>query len=291
MNYASLNLLPLPKSVQSNAWGAHALVALYLAGAVPAGGEIPLRELEERMTLLAGGTPVSRVSATRGAWVLDKGGHMAPTRKGWYALSESGVEYARRIMRGGGGAPEPAPVVVAVAPPPAPEPAPVAPPPAPVVVAPPVQAGGVVWLPPVVATGDPSYLDGYLLGLAVEQTPCFGTYSARAEACAGCPIAGACAEMLVTRLSQLSLSLRISPPVAAPAPAPVVEAPPAPPAAPPVEAPVAAPPVEAPPVTPLKGVEISAAIPVICSKCRVRIQRGEKCMYIAGQGVYHPGCV
>lgn len=73
MNYASLNL-PLPTSVQSNAWAPHALVALYLAGAVPAGGEIPLRELEERMTLLAGGTPVSRVSATRGAWVLDKGG-------------------------------------------------------------------------------------------------------------------------------------------------------------------------------------------------------------------------
>ncbi len=51
------------------------------------------------------------------------------------------------------------------------------------------------------------YEDEYLLALAVEQTPCFGTYSARAEACGGCPVRGACMGMLATRMAQVAATL------------------------------------------------------------------------------------
>jgi hypothetical protein len=190
-------------------------------GATDAASAVNLSTLTDRMSVLAG-EQVARASSTRGAWVMDKAGQLLATRKGWYALSESGVEFARRIMDCDVPVAAPAPAPVEVAPAPevvevakvavavveeeAPEvevaPAPVA---APVS----TKEAGVSWLPPVTVGAVDAYYDEdeYLLALAVEQTPCFGTYSARAEACGGCPVRGACMGMLATRMAQVAATL------------------------------------------------------------------------------------
>lgn len=218
LSYASL-ALALPTSVQSNGWLPHAAVALLDLGADTA--SVSLDALTQHMTLLAG-QDVSRMSSTRGAWVMDKQGLLGASKKGTYLLNDRGVAYARTMRYGATPvvvpAPAPAPVVEEVAPVVAPviEAAPVVveAAPAPVVVASvapakPVSAG-VSWLPPEAGNGTvDAYYEGdeYLLSLAVEQTPCFGTYSPRAEACDTCPIAGACMNMLVTRMATVSASL------------------------------------------------------------------------------------
>jgi hypothetical protein len=219
MNYASLNL-PLPRSAQSDKWAPHAAVALALMGATDAASAVNLSALTDRMSVLAG-EPVARASSTRGAWVMDKAGHLLATRKGWYALSESGVECARRIMDCDVPVAAPAPVTVEVAPAPEVEVAKVAVAvveeeapevevaPAPVAAPVSTKEAGVSWLPPVTVGAVDAYYDEdeYLLALAVEQTPCFGTYSARAEACGGCPVRGACMGMLATRMAQVAATL------------------------------------------------------------------------------------
>ena len=334
--------LALPTSVQSNGWLPHAAAALLLAGADLA--PVSLAALTQHMSDMAG-CEVSRVSATRGAWVMDKQDMLAVSKKGTYLLNEQGRAYALTLLNRNNGAtvapvvslapvvsededtndedtaPSAAPVVVE-----APAPAPVvveAPAPAP------VKPVGVAWLPPVVDAPVDAYYDGdeYLLALAVEQTPCFGTYSTRAEACASCPIAGACSNMLVTRMATVAATLakrdeearkveeaRLAafrkeeerkaeerkavesilgtPPAPAPAPsAPTVSFPAfTAPAAPAPSAPVAAPaaPVSAEPV---KYTEITAAFPGVCSGCKGKIGKGDTVRYVSGKGMYHPACV
>lgn len=329
MTYASLNL-PLPRSVQSDKWAPHAAVALAVLGATDDTSAVNLSTLTDRMSVLAG-EPVARPSSTRGAWVMDKAGHLLATRKGWYALSESGVEYARRIM---GGAAPPSPEVE-VAPAPEAEVAKVAVAveapevevaPAPVAAPATTKEAGVSWLPPVtVGAVDALYdEDEYLLALSVEQTPCFGTYSTRAEACGVCPIAGACSNMLITRMAQVSATLAKRDEEARKAaearkveearlaalrkeeerkaaeraavesilgntPTPAPAAPSNPFAFTP--APVSTPAPVPVSTEPVKYTEITAAFPGVCSGCKGKIGKGDTVRYVGGKGMYHPGCV
>lgn len=216
-SYAALSLA-LPSSVQSNGWQPHAAVALLDLGA--GFSPVTLNLLTEHMTNLAG-QDVSRVSAMRGAWVMDKQGFLEVSKKGTYLLNNKGVAYARSVLgtvvavgAATTVAVEVAPVVeVAPAPPVVVEAAPVAPvvvAPAPVIAPVAPVSAGVSWLPPEAGTGSVHALyegDEYLLSLAVEQTPCFGSYSPRADTCDACPIAGACMSFLVTRMAQVSATL------------------------------------------------------------------------------------
>lgn len=338
INYTTLALV-LPTSVQSNGWLPHAAVALLLAGADLA--PVSLADLTRHMTDMAG-VEISRVSATRGAWVMDKQDMLAVSKKGTYLLNEQGRAYALTLLNRNNSAvapvvsededtndedtaPSAAPVVVE-----APAPAPVvveAPAPAPA----PVKPVGVAWLPPVVEAPVDAYYEGdeYLLALAVEQTPCFGTYSTRAEACGSCPIAGACSNMLVTRMAAVAVTLAKRDEEAhkaaearkveearlaafrkeeerkeeerkavesilgtppAPAPAPSAPATTFPAFTPAPSAPVAAP---AAPVSaePVKYTEITAAFPGVCSGCKGKIGKGDTVRYVSGKGMYHPACV
>jgi hypothetical protein len=206
--YASMGL-DLPTAVQSDKWAPHVAVALLSLGATDAQSEIVLRILVECMSVLAG-EEVDRASATRGAWVLDKAGALSRTRKGWYALSEGGVVYARHLM--GDAAPPKAPVVELrkVEEAPVVEEAPMVEEADDLFGNPPVvKEVGVPWLPPSVVGGsaDPYYEDEYLLALATEQASCFGGYSPRAEVCGGCPVSGACSAMLMSRMSMVATTL------------------------------------------------------------------------------------
>ena len=331
--------LALPTSVQSNGWLPHAAAALLLAGADLA--PVSLAALTQHMSDMAG-CEVSRVSATRGAWVMDKQDMLAVSKKGTYLLNEQGRAYALTLLNRNGAtvapvvslAPVvsededtsdedtalPAPVVVE-----APAPAPVvveAPAPAPA----PVKPVGVAWLPPVVEAPVDAYYDGdeYLLALAVEQTPCFGTYSTRAEACASCPIAGACSNMLVTRMATVAATLakrdeearkveearlaafrkeeerkeeerKAVESILGTHGGGRAKAPSAPAAFPAFTAPAAPAPVAAPaaPVSaePVKYTEITAAFPGVCSGCKGKIGKGDTVRYVSGKGMYHPACV
>jgi len=334
LSYAAL-ALPLPSSVQSNGWLPHAAVALLDLGADT--NAVSLDVLTSHMTLLAG-QEVSRMSSTRGAWVMDKQGLLGASKKGTYLLNDRGVAYARTMRYGATPvvvpAPAPTPVVV--------EAAPVAPvvveAPAPVVVAPvapvkPVSAG-VSWLPPESGNGTvDAYYEGdeYLLSLAVEQTPCFGTYSPRAEACGSCPISGACMNMLVTRMAAVAATLAkrdeealkaaearkveearlavlrkeeerkaeerkvVDSILGTPAPAPVFNTT-STGKTPTFDTftPVSAPAPAPTPVAPtaqVKYTEITAAFPGVCSACKGKVTKGDTVRYVSGKGMYHPSCL
>ena len=335
-SYASL-ALALPTSVQSNGWQPHAAVALLDLGA--GFSPVTLNLLCEHMTNLAG-QDVSRVSAMRGAWVMDKVDMLEVSKKGTYLLNAKGVAYARSVL--GTVAPAP-PTTVAVAPAPpvaAPvvvEAAPVAPvvvAPAPVI-APPVTpvSAGVSWLPPEAGTGSVHALyegDEYLLSLAVEQTPCFGSYSPRADTCDNCPIAGACMSFLVTRMAAVSATLAkrdeealkaaearrveearlavlrkeeerkaaerkaVESILGTPAPVvtPVVNTTSAgkTPTFDTFTVPVAPAPVPAP-TAQVKYTEITAAFPGVCSGCKGKVTKGDTVHYVSGKGMYHPTCL
>lgn len=336
-SYASL-ALALPSSVQSNGWQPHAAIALLDLGA--GFSPVTLNLLCEHMTTLAG-QDVSRVSSMRGAWVMDKQGLLDASKKGTYLLNARGVAYARSVLGTVAVATTVAPVVeVAPAPPVA---APVvveAAPVAPVVVAPapviapvaPVSAG-VSWLPPEAGTGSVHALyegDEYLLALAVEQTPCFGNYSPRADTCDNCPIAGACMSFLVTRMAQVSATLAkrdeealkaaearrveearlavlrkeeerkaaerkaVESILGTPAPVvtPVVNTTSAgkTPTFDTFTVPVAPAPVSAP-TAQVKYTEITAAFPGVCSGCKGKVTKGDTVHYVSGKGMYHPSCL
>ena len=318
-SYAALGLA-LPTSVQSNGWQPHAAVALLDLGADTA--PVSLNTLTGHMTLLAG-QDVSRVSSTRGAWVMDKQDLLEVSKKGTYLLNAKGVAYARSVLGTVATTVATAPVVEAA--------------PAPVVVAPvaPVSAG-VSWLPPEAGTGSVHALyegDEYLLALAVEQTPCFGNYSPRADTCDNCPIAGACMSFLVTRMAQVSATLAkrdeealkaaearkveearlavlrkeeerkaeerkaVESILGTPAPVvtPVVNTTsagktPTFDTSTPVSAPVAPAPVPAP-TAQVKYTEITAAFPGVCSGCKGKVTKGDTVHYVSGKGMYHPTCL
>jgi len=67
----------------------------------------------------------------------------------------------------------------------------------------------VVSLP--VGTGDMGvdayHPDPYIRGLALEQTPCYGSYSDKSDTCCTCPVKNRCVNAMVAQLSQLALVL------------------------------------------------------------------------------------
>lgn len=142
--------------------------------------------------------------------------------------------------------------------------------------------------------------DPYIRGLAVSSTPCFGEFSDRSDVCGSCPISGACKGMVISRLSGLAETLRVrdieSKRKAEEAVKRAEEA--AKQALNPVPAPIP-PDVDGDNIEDIlaaieadtsAGKEMEVPVSSKCARCRDRVEKGSRAIYVDGTGVYHPSC-
>ena len=142
---------------------------------------------------------------------------------------------------------------------------------------------GVSWVAPsgTPAETAPAYdNDSYFRGLVASQTRCFGKWSARASACAECPLAALCHGSQVSALSEIGSTLDTEWAARVAAPTPTEPTP-----IEPTEEAVAA------PTLPEGAKVMPVAFETLCKGCGGVCEADSEGVHIPGTGVFHMGCV
>ena len=192
----------IPTAPKSSKWVPFFVNALARAAGGP---DVPvsMETVQEGIDALTGqvNDPVVASAAAYNARAL---GYAALPKRGWYALTSDGWRLATEIAVhfGEESFPTPAPVTTSAPVADVAKVAEIIPLPVPTV------NPGVTWTPPVVEADPYAGADDYLVGLAAQATPCFGSYSARAKATCGiCPLAARCAASALTRVAEIAATI------------------------------------------------------------------------------------
>jgi hypothetical protein len=120
--------------------------------------------------------------------------------------------------------------------------------------------------------------DDGLRGMVIETSDCFGAYSAKAQPCGECPLAGWCRNMKASTLTLLASKLQTAKPEA---PEPVSKA------TAKLDAAVSAANSPSAPRVPSKpeGSVMRAPNDTTCSKTGKAIAKGDKVVYVRGLGI------
>ena len=139
--------------------------------------------------------------------------------------------------------------------------------------------GGVSLVLAGVDPADDYHADPYIRSLAIQQTRCFGNYSAKSRTCGKCPLAGRCQAKMAMDLSVLAALWREN-----------------------ANKPVEEPKVEEPKVEakesgkpdlsnlPKDADIVVAALPSVCVHCGGEIAKGEQAIWIPSTGTFHTTC-
>ena len=129
---------------------------------------------------------------------------------------------------------------------------------------------------------DDYHVDPYIRSLAIQNTRCFGNYSAKSRTCGKCPLAGRCQAKMSMDLSVLASLWRDNERKAAEEAAkPKVEAEVNPEA--PCKEPTQA---ELP-----EGADfVIAAMPSVCVACGGQVSKGERTIWLPETGTFHTTC-